>query len=218
MDPVVVLAAVSVLSIVAATVVGRAKGRTVQGFLLGLFLGLIGLVVIAVLPSSRRPPTLAAPAYDPTLPVGRLPGPAALVDAGPSDVEWRRLAMAEAMRRDPSLVADDPVTLTRLEAATGEVERELRLTRDRDAVLQSRAADDVERTRAERDRAEVERVGQEARAAEEARAQAAAAREAELAAMSPTRRWLVSHDVVVVGIVGAVLLVGLVVWMTSRVS
>jgi hypothetical protein len=216
MDPVVVLAAVSVLSIVAATVVGRAKGRTVQGFLLGLFLGLIGLVVVAVLPPSRRTPALAAPVHDPTLPVGHVPGSGP--PAGPSDVEWRRLAMAEAMRRDPSLVADDPVTLGRLEAATGEVERELRLARDRDAVLQSRAADDAERARTERDRAEVERVGLEARAAAEARAQAVAARQAELAAMSPTRRWLASHDVVVVGVVGAVLLVGLVVWMASRVS
>jgi len=40
---------------VAAGMVGKSKGRTGQGWALGIFLSLIGLIIIAVLPARQLP-------------------------------------------------------------------------------------------------------------------------------------------------------------------
>ena len=44
-----------IASAIAAGVVGKSKGRTGAGWLLGIFLGFIGLIIIALLPKKENP-------------------------------------------------------------------------------------------------------------------------------------------------------------------
>ncbi len=42
---------------IAGHVIGKTKGRAVTGGVLGVLLGFIGLIIIALLPKKREPPT-----------------------------------------------------------------------------------------------------------------------------------------------------------------
>lgn len=178
------VAAFVVFGLLGATIGGR-KGRGVLGFFLGAFLGLIGLIVIAVVSPSQkvqreRDEILASA-------IGR-----AVVGGGAISVDplRREQATAEAIRRDPSLGAnqDDSESLERLRLAVDAILLEMQ-TRDDLEAVRSRAVEEAEAAKA---RAAVET--------------AQAEREARLQAMNSTQRWIVTHPGVVVTI--GVVLVG----------
>jgi len=90
--------------------IGSTKGRAGAGFVLGFLLGIIGWIITAFLSSRVSPQTAAA------------------VTSSNMDVYKQQLkqwAVAEAIRRDPSLAASsDAATLARLEAASQQIMRQ----------------------------------------------------------------------------------------------
>lgn len=96
--------------------------------------------------------------------------------------ELSKAAMAEAIRRDPSLTAnDDPATLARLVAASQQIEQELR-------------AKEV-RARVQADQEQAARTAQEAAAEQQEREKAAALRQAKWDAMPRWRRVVVTKPI-----------------------
>ena len=118
--------AIGVAAIVCAiigTAVGDTKDRSKEGFFLGLLLGVIGIVIVAVMPPSTR----VRDERDAEL-------AAALSNATGTPMvtaEQRLDAMAEAIRRDPVLgYANDPASLQRLDQAVAVVLTENRTKAD----------------------------------------------------------------------------------------
>jgi hypothetical protein len=99
----------------------------------------------------------------------------------------RRSAIAEAIRRDPSLTADEsPETLRRLGEATAAILEEFRLKADLEELARERNAE-AQRNQARADmlaRAEIERQRAE---------QLLLERKTRLDALTPRRRWLATH-------------------------
>lgn len=108
--------------------VGGPKGRSGSGFALGLLLGPIGIVIVAVMSPApviqqRRDQALAA----------AMAAPAAAVDDYKRKL--RQWAVAEAIRRDPTLAkGDSPETLERLDMDVARIEREAELLQARREV------------------------------------------------------------------------------------
>lgn len=170
--------------------IGSSKGRGLSGTVLGFLLGIFGLLIVAVLPVSDE----VRREQDADL-AEQIAGAleqqhGARVDASglnPTEVAaLRQQAVAEALSFDPSLNANDPATLARLDLAASDVERRLRLERE-----QARAQDRLEREQeAAKERQDAARQSAERQAIEQERRRLEAAR---VAAMSPTRRWLYTN-------------------------
>lgn len=106
----------------------------------------------------------------------------------------RQRAVAEAIRRDPSLAADtSPETLQRLGESTAAILQEFQLKADVEALEARRQADLAE------ERRQQQQAEQRARQEAENHARRSA-REAQLAAMTPRRRWLSKNRTVVIGV------------------
>lgn len=128
---------VAVLCGVLGAVIGDGKGRAVAGFWIGLLLGPIGLIIAAVLPPSdevqlQRNQQLA----------GAIIG-AVGTSAAADPRAQRREAMAEAIRRDPTLSqATTSEELARLSEATRLIQEELELREDLAAVTSGELDED----------------------------------------------------------------------------
>ncbi len=76
-----------------------------------------------------------------------------LAIATPASQDWRRDAILEAIRRDPTLAQDTtPDTLARLDAAVGAIEREMVLREEVEKVLSEQNTHDTALTQAQNDR------------------------------------------------------------------
>jgi len=185
------------------------KGKSGAGFALGFLLGPIGIVVAALLSPSPEVQAMRDKQLAQAFASAAGPGATAVVAA----VDYRKDAIAEALRRDPSLKVDtSPESLARLDAAASVIEREMAL------AAQVRAIAEEEESKA---RAEAEAVAR-AQEARDRQASAAAAAEAtklseqrkaqerlaQLDAMSPPRRWMAEHKAATsaIGIAGLLLL------------
>ena len=204
--------------------IGAAKGRPGMGYALGLVFSFVGVIIIALLPPSpdwiaraeaerrRRDESLAEAVRASVQP-----------PATESSVPSRRDLVAEAIRRDPSLGADqDPTTLRRLAEVVAALQQEFELRADLSALeAQARADEELRAKRAAAEAEQVKRVqrAQQAAAQEEEYQRKARLREAEdaateaqrLAEMPPLRRWVTTHTSVL-KVAGALLAVPLVAW------
>jgi hypothetical protein len=197
---------------VVSTVVGQAKGRGVTGFLFGLSLGPIGLIITALLPATERKEAerRAALAEAISRNVSSYP-------TSPQTIrtpDERREAMARAIEKDPSLGAsDDPETLERLRQATDQILLDLETLRARQAIVDEKAAAEAETARLEAARvASVElaakRAEQEAKRAEQ-QDRASQDRASQLAAMNPVARFARVHQRIIGIVLVSSLLVSL---------
>jgi hypothetical protein len=123
--------------------VGSGKGRGGTGLLLGILLGFIGVIIVAVMSPSReaemqrdlrfartlqatvtQPAPVAAPPVAPAVAVPRL------------SVPPRQQLMADAINRDPTLAnPNDPATLKRLNAAIEELAVEYQTRVELEALM-----------------------------------------------------------------------------------
>jgi hypothetical protein len=120
-------------------VIGDTKGRVAAGVALGFVLGLLGVLIIALMPPTQEK-TQSRQRTGSSGAVGAFAGPSSTATrfaatSGASPTDLRRRAVREALERDPTLAADDPQTLARLKVAADEIEGELQLRQDRDAIL-----------------------------------------------------------------------------------
>lgn len=99
--------------------IGSGKGRAAAGFWLGLLLGIIGWIIVALL--SPRQSYAAAVAA---------PGVANAAAMAQYQQQLRQWAVSEAIRRDPSLGANsDSATLARLDRAAQQIMRDSEVLR-----------------------------------------------------------------------------------------
>jgi len=189
--------------------VGKGKGRTGAGIALGLFLSLIGVIIIAVM--EPTPEKRAERAHEQALAMREVLGPQPGVGAVnvPLTPVSRQEAVAEALRRDPSLGdTSDPDALKRLAESVTQVQEELELKAQVATIRaeeQARAEREVtvllDAKLAARKKAlweahyEKRQAARVAAEQEEQTARAAAEQEQRdrLAAMSPLRRWIATH-------------------------
>lgn len=127
------------------------------------------------------------------------------------DSELRREALGEALRRRPELAeASDSESARELQTLVEEVTKELTI---RQEIAALKAHEEEQRRRAEAE-AEAARRTEEAkrmaaerqRAAEEAHREREHLRSRQLAAMSPSRRWMATHKPLMAGLIGAMAL------------
>lgn len=193
-------------------IIGRSKGRTVQGVLLGLLLSFLGVIIIALLP-----PTEAALRRRYGIQAEMLKEAVGSARASSLyDTDTRRVLIQRAIQENPELASDDSAeALERLgeivdKLAAAEAlreERELALDEARRVEL----ADQLKRQEEEEARARIARE-----------AEALRVYEAQVSAMSPLKRFRTRHPAVFgvgaaalgVGVV-AVAAVGIQTWMNA---
>ena len=162
---------------------------------------LVGLVAVGLLLFVRWPQRLATVAPTRAGTAG-LPATPRQTSSTPMQGGLQREALAEALRREPSLAdAKSPEDLAALGALVDVVESELSLKRELESLKQSEAkeASRIEaeqQVRATRAAADAQRRAQDASARvarDEQAARDRAARDEHLASLSPARRWLTTH-------------------------
>jgi len=140
---IVVGLSVWLLFVVAATTIGQGKGRGAEGFLWGLLLGLIGVLIIALYPPK------------PGFQASETPMSGTPVNSSYGDSDKRRDAILEAIRRDPTLAQDTtPDTLARLDLAVGAIEREMILLGEVEQALMHQQGDKITDPQAVAERAQ----------------------------------------------------------------
>jgi alpha-tubulin suppressor-like RCC1 family protein len=198
-----------VLWTVIGGLVGKGKGRTGAGIALGLFLSLIGVIIIAVM--EPTPEKRAERAHEQALAMRGVfgPQPEVVAVSAPVAPVSRQEAVAEALRRDPSLGdTSDPEALKRLAESVTQVQEELELKAQ---VATIKAEEEAQARREELARLYAQEAARkkalweehvakrqaERVAAEHVEQAARSAAEQELrdrlVAMSPLRRWIATH-------------------------
>jgi len=105
--------------------IGSGKGRAVAGFWLGLLLGIIGWIIVALM-SPRRTNSNGTAA----------PVAANAAAMAQYQQQLRQWAVSEAIRRDPSLGASsDSATLARLDRAAQQIMRDSEVLRMQQQAL-----------------------------------------------------------------------------------
>ena len=172
-------------------VIGNSKGRIAFGLVLGFFFSFFGVIVTALMP-----PTAAKLAERDRAQALALKN---VLQPGSSQFSVSQQdAIAEALRRDPSLGgSNDPATMKRLSESVAEIQQELSLRAEVEAVKAREAAAQME----EASRIQAQAAAQlQAEAAAAAKLEAQRVKEERLAAMSPTKRWVASHRGLVIGL------------------
>jgi hypothetical protein len=201
----------ALLFCVTSTLVGQAKGRGLQGFVLGFLLGPIGLIITAVLPDTVAKAAEKRSALAEAITSGL--ETRTFSSASSNSADERKAAMAEAIESDPSLgINDDPETLKRLRVAIDRILLDSETLRTRETLERERA-EELARL-AELDEARIEAEEQEA--ARELKSQEERdAKALRLAMMNPKLRFVVINQAVIgIGIVTVIALcvLGTVVW------
>ena len=133
-------------------------------------------------------------------------------EGGPTQEELRAEALKEALRREPGLAdASDPESAQRLVRLVHDVSEEFALRAEVERLRQQeqREAEALAQRRAAEEAAEQARIRleEEQEAKRQRDADARRSREANLAAMGPTRRWLATHKAVSLALVGLIAVV-----------
>jgi len=129
-----------VISVVIGTIIGESKGRAGAGFGLSFVLGLLGVIIIAVLPPTEEKLAERNEQLAYAVRAG-IPAPVVAPPQSPQvqvqepDRDLRRWATAQALSRDPSLGdSQDPATLERLRLAVDQILIEKQTLDDLNAV------------------------------------------------------------------------------------
>jgi|GEM_PF-520475 len=189
-----------VIATVLGGVIGERKGRTGAGVALGLFLGWVGVIIIAVMQPSeevqRKRREEQGDIYLKALEAHGGGGGGS--SASGVQIPARELIVVEAIKRDPTLVGvTDPEGLKRLADAITLIENEFRTREELRNATELIAKQEHEQELMQ----ETARLTEESRQREQEAARAKAeeverakvARELQIAAMSPAKRWVVLH-------------------------
>jgi hypothetical protein len=184
-------------------VIGQSKGRTFLGFSLGLFLNLLGAIIIALLPA-----TDAAINRRFAMQAKAIKNEMNDVSSDTSTIKTERVSredvMAIALRQYPELAEDNsPEGLSRLAAVVSDLEAAERLKSERDAAVAKEQLRTAQIRLAEAQKLENEEREQAAKRQAEREAQ-------RIEQLGPFRKWI-SRNPMLVGLAVVILLVTLVV-------
>jgi hypothetical protein len=189
-----------VLWTVAGGKIGDSKGRALEGILLGFLLSFVGVIIVVALPPTKEKQQERDNALAEVIrnQMQATLGAATAGEASSRGTDIHRLALAEAVRRDPTLRdSGDPETRIRLAASVAAIEEELRIVAELEALQADEAAQSEQELAKERDR--LTQLAEEEAARERARVRALQDEERRRAieAMPPVKRWLTIHKTLV---------------------
>ena len=202
-----------VIATVLGGVIGERKGRTGAGVALGLFLGWVGVIIIAVMQPSeevqRKRREEQGDIYLKALEAHGGGGGGS--SASGVQIPARELIVVEAIKRDPTLVGvTDPEGLKRLADAITLIENEFRTREELRNATELIAKQEHEQELMQETARLTEESRQKEQEATRAKAEeverAKVARELQIAAMSPAKRWVVLHKPVSLLILAVVVL------------